>query len=119
MEFEWDLSIDHVSVYDDKYKKTFTLTEDGDFIFTQDGYTAEYDWLDFDHICFWEPKLFKPGIIAFYNDEDDDEPEIASLNDIEVIPTFVFYKDGQAVDGIVAPDSKAKIEEFINKNLGL
>ena len=49
----------------------------------------------------------------------DDEPEIASLNDIEVIPTFVFYKDGQAVDGIVAPDSKAKIEEFINKNLGL
>ena len=77
MEFEWDLSIDHVSVYDDKYKKTFTLTEDGDFIFTQDGYTAEYDWLDFDHICFWEPKLFKPGIIAFYNDEDDDEPEIA------------------------------------------
>ena len=48
----------------------------------------------------------------------DDEPEIASLNDIEVIPTFVFYKDGQAVDQIVAPDSKAKIEEFINKNLG-
>ena len=49
----------------------------------------------------------------------DEEPQIASLNDIEVIPTFVFYKDGQAVDQIVAPDSKAKIEEFINKNLGL
>ena len=49
----------------------------------------------------------------------DDEPQIASLNDIEVIPTFVFYKDGQAVDGIVAPDSKAKLEEFINKNLGV
>lgn len=48
----------------------------------------------------------------------DDEPEIASLNDIEVIPTFVFYKDGQAVDQIVAPDSKARIEEFINRNLG-
>ena len=48
----------------------------------------------------------------------DDEPQIASLNDIEVIPTFVFYKDGQAVDGIVAPDSKAKLEEFINRNLG-
>ena len=49
----------------------------------------------------------------------DDEPQIASLNDIEVIPTFVFYKDGQAVDGIVAPDSKAKLEEFINRNLGV
>ena len=47
----------------------------------------------------------------------DEEPQIASLNDIEVIPTLVFYKDGQAVDQIVAPDSKAKIEEFINKNL--
>jgi len=47
----------------------------------------------------------------------DEEPELASLNDIEVIPTFVFYKDGQAVDSIVAPDSKAKLEEFINKNL--
>lgn len=49
----------------------------------------------------------------------DEEPELASLNDIEVIPIFIFYKDGQAVDQIVAPDSKAKIEEFINKNLGL
>lgn len=48
----------------------------------------------------------------------DEEPQIAALNDIEVIPTFIFYKDGQAVDSIVAPDSKAKIEEFINKNLG-
>ena len=49
----------------------------------------------------------------------DEEPELASLNDIEVIPVFIFYKDGQAVDQIVAPDSKAKIEEFINKNLRL
>ena len=48
----------------------------------------------------------------------DEEPQIASLNDIEVIPTFVFYKDGQAVDQIVAPGSKAILEEFINKNLG-
>lgn len=48
----------------------------------------------------------------------DDVPEIASLNDVEVIPVFIFYKEGQAVDSIVAPDSKAKIEEFINKNLG-
>lgn len=48
----------------------------------------------------------------------DEEPQIASLNDIEVIPTFIFYKDGQAVDQIVAPASKAILEDFINKNLG-
>ena len=48
----------------------------------------------------------------------DEEPQLASLNEIEVIPTFVFYKDGQAVDSIVAPGSKAILEEFINKNLG-
>ena len=39
----------------------------------------------------------------------DEEPQIAGLNDIEVIPTFIFYNDGHAVDKIVAPDSKAKI----------
>lgn len=47
----------------------------------------------------------------------DDEPQIAEKEKIEVIPTFVFYKDREAVDSIVAPDSKAKLEEFINHNL--
>ena len=48
----------------------------------------------------------------------DEEQELAVENNIEVVPSLVLYKDGQAVDQIVAPDSKAKIEEFINKNLG-
>ena len=47
----------------------------------------------------------------------DDEPALAQQERIEVIPTLVLYKNGQAVDSIVAPESKAKIEDFLLKNL--
>ena len=47
----------------------------------------------------------------------DDEPLLAQQENIEVIPTLVLYKNGKAVDSIVAPESKAKIEEFLLKNL--
>lgn len=43
----------------------------------------------------------------------DDEQQLAVSNQIEVVPTLVLYKDGQAVDSVVAPQSKAAIEEFI------
>ena len=48
----------------------------------------------------------------------DEEPAIAHAERIEVIPTLVLYEGGQAVASIVAPESKAKIEEFINENMG-
>ena len=48
----------------------------------------------------------------------DEEPVIAHQEKIEVIPTLVLYEGGQAVASIVAPESKAKIEEFINENMG-
>ena len=48
----------------------------------------------------------------------DEEPVIAHQERIEVIPTLVLYEGGQAVASIVAPESKAKIEEFINENMG-
>ncbi|MBS6395573.1 MAG: thioredoxin [Clostridiales bacterium] len=47
----------------------------------------------------------------------DEVPELAEREHIEVIPTLILYKDGQAVDFITAPDSKAKIEAFINQHL--
>lgn len=47
----------------------------------------------------------------------DDEQQLAVENKIEVVPTLVLYKDGQAVESIVAPQSKAKIEEFIKPYL--
>ena len=43
----------------------------------------------------------------------DEEPQLANAERIEVIPTLVLYKNGQAQGFIVAPDSKAAMEEFI------
>ena len=43
----------------------------------------------------------------------DEEPQLAEAKKIEVIPTLVLYRGGKAVDSIVAPDSKAVIERFI------
>jgi len=47
----------------------------------------------------------------------DEEPLLANQEQIEVIPTLILYQNGQALDSIVAPESKAKIEEFINRTL--
>ena len=43
----------------------------------------------------------------------DDEAQLAEAEQIEVIPTLVLYRNGKAVDSIVAPDSKAMIDRFI------
>lgn len=48
----------------------------------------------------------------------DDEPLIANREQIEVIPTLVLYHKGQAIGSIVAPESKARIEAFIEEALG-
>lgn len=45
----------------------------------------------------------------------DDEPLLAHQEDIEVIPTLILYQNGKALGSIVAPESKTKIEEFIQK----
>lgn len=46
----------------------------------------------------------------------DNEQELAAREEIEVVPTLVLYKNGQAVDSIVGPGSKAAVEDFIRKN---
>ena len=48
----------------------------------------------------------------------DEEPLLANLEHIEVIPTLVLYKGGKALGSIVAPESKAAIDAFIQENLG-
>ena len=48
----------------------------------------------------------------------DEEPELAKQERIEVIPTLVIYKNGQAMGSVVAPESKAMIEHFIRNTLG-
>ena len=47
----------------------------------------------------------------------DEEPELARQERIEVIPTLVLYRNGQALGSIVAPESKARIEEFVREVL--
>ena len=47
----------------------------------------------------------------------DNDEELAKEYQIELVPTLVIYKDGVPVDNIVAPESKAKIEELILKYL--
>ena len=48
----------------------------------------------------------------------DDEEKLAEAEQIEVIPTLVLYQNGQALGSIVAPESKARIEAFIQETLG-
>ena len=43
----------------------------------------------------------------------DENPQLANQENIEVIPTLVLYKNGQAQGFVVAPESKASIEQFI------
>ena len=47
----------------------------------------------------------------------DNEPLLAQQSGIEVIPTLVMYHYGNVAGTIVAPQSKARIEEFINESL--
>lgn len=48
----------------------------------------------------------------------DEEPDLARQEQIEVIPTLVVYKEGFDLGSIVAPESKARIEEFLREALG-
>lgn len=48
----------------------------------------------------------------------DDEPQLAQKEMIEVIPTLVMYRGAEAIGSIVAPESKAMIDGFIQETLG-
>ncbi len=47
----------------------------------------------------------------------DDEPDLARQERIEVIPTLVVYKNGFDLGSIVAPESKARIERFLEETI--
>lgn len=47
----------------------------------------------------------------------DEEEALAKEYQIELVPTLIVYQDGQPVDNIVAPESKAKIEALMQKYL--
>lgn len=49
----------------------------------------------------------------------DLEPALADREGIEVVPTLVIYQGGEAIGSIVAPESKARIEDFIRDHLDI
>lgn len=47
----------------------------------------------------------------------DQEPALAEQERIEVVPTFLLYRDGQVLGSIVAPQSKAQLDAFLAEHL--
>ena len=47
----------------------------------------------------------------------DEEALLSHQEQIEVIPTFVLYRNGKAISSVVAPESKAALENFIREGL--
>ena len=57
------------------------------------------------------------GVLEIGKINIDDEPKLAAQENIEVIPTLVLYRGVKALGSVVAPESKASIEAFINETL--
>lgn len=62
-------------------------------------------------------EAYRDTLIAVKVDIDQ-APRLAEAENIEVIPTLILYRDGKAIGSIVAPDSKAAIDQFIRQTLG-
>ena len=61
----------------------------------------------------WESQI----VVAKVN--IDEEPTLADREKIDVIPTLMLYRDGSALASVVAPQSKAAIDDFIRNALNL
>ena len=47
----------------------------------------------------------------------DREPQLSQQEHIEVVPTLVLYREGRALGSIVAPESKAMLDSFLQETL--
>ena len=61
-------------------------------------------------------EMLEQGIIS-EKEFAEFEQEIAEKYGIDTIPTLLLFKNGEVAGTIVAPDSKAKIETFIQEYL--
>ena len=59
----------------------------------------------------WEPQ------IDVFQVDIDQEPLLAEQERIEVVPTLVVYRGGQVLGSLVAPESKARIDAFLEEVL--
>lgn len=49
----------------------------------------------------------------------DDHPVLVNTYSVELVPTLMLFQNGQPVDNIVAPGSKAEIDAFLSKTVTL
>jgi len=49
----------------------------------------------------------------------DDHPVLVNAYSVELVPTLMLFQNGQPVDNIVAPGSKAEIDAFLSKTVTL
>ena len=82
-------------------------------------------------VDFWAPwcgycRRIAPAIEKLADSRDDviivkinidEEPALANDERIEVIPTLVLFREGFVLDSLVAPESKARIESFLDEAL--
>ena len=61
----------------------------------------------------------REGELAVAKLNIDEVPQIAMNEQIAVIPPLVLYRDGKALNSIVAPESKAMIDRFIAESLAM
>lgn len=47
----------------------------------------------------------------------DDNPNMPGQYEVLNIPTFIVFKNGQAVDKLIGGQQKEKVKEFIEKNI--
>lgn len=57
------------------------------------------------------------GTLAVAKVNIDEQPQLSEAERIEVIPTLVLYRDGKAIGSVVAPESRAAIEQFLRQTL--
>ena len=57
--------------------------------------------------------------LEVYSVNIDNCPELVNAYSIELVPTLILFQNGQPVDNIVAPGSKAEIDAFLSKSVTL
>ena len=58
------------------------------------------------------------GAVTIAKINIDEQPELAARYQVEVIPTFLLFQQGEYGDRLIAPGSQAQIEEWIRTQRG-
>jgi thioredoxin 1 len=58
------------------------------------------------------------GKVIFGKLNVDEEPEIATRYDVQSIPTFMVFKNGQPADAVIGAVGEAALNQMIQKSLG-